>query len=529
MINPLGLFSLLLWHKDLNHMRHILYVFVLSVLSVSAAHAQDEAPQGTSSTGLPQPRDFDRWSVGATVGISHLFSDLLYGDGSSNSRYLQQGLFPLAIGVQGGYQFTHSVGLRARGLVTRFEGYDEEFIDAVNPNTGAIYKKRIGVKFSSPVKEGSLEMVYNFGNISFLNRNKHFHLVATLGAGVFNFDTDVKLDSAQSELLRSSGKVTEFMIPFSFGFRYNVNRVSAGLSVEYRKTFTDDADATYKSFSETDNYAMVTVGVNYTLGKKNKPMEWVNPMEVVYNDLADMKEKVDIISGDKDKDGISDLFDKDNNTPEGAKVYGDGTPVDTDGDGIIDMKDADPFTPKGAKVDGNGMELDSDADGVADSRDLEPNTAQGSLVNFQGMTVAAPGQYRSPGDAGSGGSGKDGLAGSSGTLNAGAGSTGYLPSVFFESGSAEISTKYHDRLLTVARAMMANPNLRIRITGNCDVNGGSSENMRLGQRRADGVRQHLVTKYGIEGDRIRTESKGKSNPIANGLNSMNRRVDFVIE
>lgn len=514
-------------------MKHILIVFALSVFSLSAAKAQEEAPQGTSSTGLPQPRNFDRWSVGATVGISHLFSDLLYGDGSSNSRYLQQGLFPLAVGLQGGYQVTHSIGVRARGMVTRFEGYDEEFIDAVNPNTGAIFKKRIGVKYSSPVKEGSLEMVYNFGNISFLNRNKHFHLTASLGAGVFGFDTDVKLDSADAVLLRSSGKVTEFMIPMSIGFRYNVNRVSAGLSLEYRKTFTDDADATYKSFSETDNYAMVTIGVNYTLGKKNKPMEWVNPMEVVYNDLADMKEKVDIISGDKDKDGISDLFDKDNNTPEGAKVYGDGTPVDTDADGIIDMRDADPFTPKGAKVDANGMELDSDADGVPDSRDLEPNTAQGSLVNFQGMTVAAPGQYRSPSESGSGNDGRDGgaVGGVAGVMGSNSGNAGssYLPSVFFESGSSEISSTYHDRLLTVARAMLANPNLRIRVIGNCDVNGGSSENLRLGQRRADGVRQHLISKYGIEGDRIRTESRGKNNPIANGLNSMNRRADFTVE
>ena len=27
---------------------------------------------------------------------------------------------------------------------------------------------------------------------------------------------------------------------------------------------------------------------------------WVNPMEVVYNDLSDMKDRIDVISGDKD-------------------------------------------------------------------------------------------------------------------------------------------------------------------------------------------------------------------------------------
>jgi outer membrane protein OmpA-like peptidoglycan-associated protein len=149
------------------------------------------------------------------------------------------------------------------------------------------------------------------------------------------------------------------------------------------------------------------------------------------------------------------------------------------------------------------------------------------------MTVAAPGQYRSPSESGSGNDGRDGgaVGGVAGVMGSNSGNAGssYLPSVFFESGSSEISSTYHDRLLTVARAMLANPNLRIRVIGNCDVNGGSSENLRLGQRRADGVRQHLVSKYGIEGDRIRTESRGKNNPIANGLNSMNRRADFTVE
>ena len=130
--------------------------------------------------------------------------------------------------------------------------------------------------------------------------------------------------------------------------------------MEYRKTFTDDVDATVKTFSEYDSYYMMNAMVSYTLGKKNKPMEWVNPMEVVYNDISDLKEKVNILSGDKDKDGVSDLFDKDNSTPEGTKVYGDGTTVDTDGDGVADSKDADPYTAKGAKVDANGQEIDTE-------------------------------------------------------------------------------------------------------------------------------------------------------------------------
>jgi OOP family OmpA-OmpF porin len=260
---------------------------------------------------------------------------------------------------------------------------------------------------------------------------------------------------------------------------------------------------------------MLTAGVNYTFGKKNKPMEWVNPMEVVYNDLADMKEKIDILSGDKDKDGVSDLFDKDNNTPEGAKVYGDGTAVDTDGDGVIDSKDADPFTAKGAKVDANGAETDTDGDGVADSRDLEPGTPQGSLVNFQGITLAKPGEFGKDGLSGSGSNGKNG--------------TGFLPSVFFDLGSAGVKSIYHDRILVIAKVMKANPDIKVTITGNCDVKGGDNENQKLGQRRADNVKKILVSEFGIDAARLTTESKGEKDPMASKLNAMNRRVDFAVD
>ena len=495
------------------------------VLVVFTLHtqAQDNSGSSTSSTySLPKGKDFDRLSVGLTFGVSHLLGDLLRGN-QNNGRFLEQGILKPAVGLQLHYQITHSIGLRARGLVSSFSGNDNEYLDTNYqsvqfPGSGGPGTKEWAVKFETPLTEGSLEMTYNFGNISFLNRNKNFHMVATLGMGFFGFDTEVKSDSANSILLRKSGKITEIMLPLSLGFKYKISKIDIGMALEYRKTFTDKVDATVKTYSEFDNYLMLNAAVNYTFGKKNKPMEWVNPMEVVYNDLADMKEKIDILSGDKDKDGVSDLFDKDNSTVEGSKVYGDGTAVDTDGDGIIDSKDADPFTPKGAKVDANGQELDTDGDGVPDSRDLEPSSGQGSLVNFQGITIAKAGEFGKDGTGIGGGNGANGKNG-----------TGYLPSVFFDLGSATVKSIYHDRILVIAKVLQTNPNLKIKITGNCDLRGSENENLRLGQRRADNVKQQLISEYNIDPSRISTESKGEKEPMATKLNPMNRRVDFSVE
>lgn len=505
--------------------KSLIALFVLA--TVPSLYAQEsQNSSSVSNYGLPQMKDFDRWSAGITIGTSHLLGDLLSGP-QNNNRFLDNANINPALGLQVHHQLTHSIGIRGRGVISRFSGGDEEYLDSLtlqpisfgNDLGNSLWTE----DYESPMYEASLEMTYNFGNISFLNRNKNFHMVATLGLGLFNFDTEITgriKDSVNlpTQLIRRSGKITEIMVPLSLGFKYKINKIDIGMAFEYRKTFTDNVDATVKTFSEFDNYILGTVGINYTFGKKNKPMEWVNPMEVVYNDMADMKEKIDILSGDKDKDGVSDLFDKDNTTPEGTKVYGDGTMVDTDGDGVADNKDADPFTPKGAKVDANGQEADTDGDGVADSKDLEPSTASGSLVNFQGVTIAKPGDF------GKDGAGLNGLSGTSGKNG-----VGYLPSVFFDLGSASIKSNFHDRILVIARVLQANPTLKVRITGNCDITGSEDENIRLGQRRADNVKEHLIRNYNIDGSRLITETKGKKEPMANKLNPMNRRVDFSVE
>jgi outer membrane protein OmpA-like peptidoglycan-associated protein len=483
---------------------------ILVSFSLFAVNAQE-----TTTYGLPKGNSYDRWSVGVSVGLSHLLGDLLGGDSTKN-RVLEQGEFQPSYGLQVHYQVSHSIGLRARGMFSKFTGRDNEYLDSVTSIPIGTYSssnrgRLTSEKFSSPLSEGSLEMTYNFGNISFLDRNKNFHFVTTLGVGFFHYDSKVEVDSSHSRVLRRSGKESQIMIPMSLGFKYKVNKVDVGLSFDYRKTFVDNVDATVKLLSEYDDYFMINLGVNYTFGKKNKPMEWINPMEMVYNDLADMKQRVDILSGDKDKDGVSDLFDKDNSTPEGVKVYGDGTAIDSDGDGVPDSNDGDPFTAKGAKVDANGIEVDTDGDGVPDSHDLEANTKPGSLVNFQGKEIPV---------STNGENGENGLNGKS---------AGFLPSIFFDLASATIKPIYHDRLLVIARLIKNNPTLTVHIVGNTDITGNESSNITLGKRRAEAVKKHLIAQYDIDPSKLITETKGEKEPFAKQLNTMNRRVDFSIE
>ena len=67
--------------------------------------------------------------------------------------------------------------------------------------------------------------------------------------------------------------------------------------------------------------------------------------------------------------------------------------------------------------------------------------------------------------------------------------------------------------------------------GNTDSVGTDAYNMALGQRRAQSVKTYLVSK-GVDGSRIYTESKGKSNPVASNATAegraKNRRTDIEV-
>jgi peptidoglycan-associated lipoprotein len=59
------------------------------------------------------------------------------------------------------------------------------------------------------------------------------------------------------------------------------------------------------------------------------------------------------------------------------------------------------------------------------------------------------------------------------------------------------------------------PNVRVRIEGNADERGTREYNLALGARRANSVREYLVTQ-GVAATRIETVSYGKERPIDPG-------------
>ncbi len=107
------------------------------------------------------------------------------------------------------------------------------------------------------------------------------------------------------------------------------------------------------------NYA--SVGLSFNIGNKKRsvlPLWWVNPLDHVYNELADPRHMKlpDPVLPDTDGDGVTDQFDKCPDTPAGVAVDAHGCPLDTDGDGVPDYKDKQLITPTECQpVDADGI------------------------------------------------------------------------------------------------------------------------------------------------------------------------------
>jgi len=105
-----------------------------------------------------------------------------------------------------------------------------------------------------------------------------------------------------------------------------------------------------------------------------------------------------------------------------------------------------------------------------------------------------------------------------------------LEGVLFETGSANIQDESFPRLDRVVEYMTHHPSTRIRIAGHTDDVGNPRRNQRLSERRAEAVREYLVSE-GIEGDRIEAVGFGDERPVASNDTEegrqQNRRIEAI--
>ena len=105
--------------------------------------------------------------------------------------------------------------------------------------------------------------------------------------------------------------------------------------------------------------------------------------------------------------------------------------------------------------------------------------------------------------------------------------TGVKDRVFFATNKSTLTTASRDTLRKQAAWMRAKgKDLTFTIEGHADERGTREYNLALGEKRANAVKDYLLT-YGISGGRLSVISYGKERPVNSGSNplawSQNRR------
>jgi outer membrane protein OmpA-like peptidoglycan-associated protein len=102
--------------------------------------------------------------------------------------------------------------------------------------------------------------------------------------------------------------------------------------------------------------------------------------------------------------------------------------------------------------------------------------------------------------------------------------------IHFSFNSDEIREESEPTLREIAGILGRHADWKLRVGGHTDAIGGDAANLELSKRRAAAVRNALVGRFGIKGERLLTDGYGKSRPVDSNDTeegrARNRRVEL---
>ncbi len=106
-----------------------------------------------------------------------------------------------------------------------------------------------------------------------------------------------------------------------------------------------------------------------------------------------------------------------------------------------------------------------------------------------------------------------------------------MSDVLFDTNQATLKPGAKEKLAKVSGILLAYPSLHLTVEGHTDSTGSDEYNQKLSERRADSVREYLVSN-GIADNNIEAHGYGKTRPVATNDTAagrqQNRRVELVV-
>jgi len=105
-----------------------------------------------------------------------------------------------------------------------------------------------------------------------------------------------------------------------------------------------------------------------------------------------------------------------------------------------------------------------------------------------------------------------------------------MTDIFFAFDRSDLTAESRDRLASNAKLLKA-WKASVVVEGHCDARGTNEYNLGLGERRANAVKNYLVS-FGVQANKIRTISYGEERPFVKGQTEdawkFNRRAHFAL-
>lgn len=336
----------------------------------------------------------------------------------------------------------------------------------------------------------------NFSNLLRRVDNKSRYAWALHGYGglaTFGYDTNISPKNNQRINKKTGTNMGSGSLGIvgGGGLRYKINQsIDAELKAMYYYTGDEEFDGSTSvpGLSEVnerkeDGMFVFNLGLIWKIGKHYEHLAWADPLADIYpghspQDLQDML--VVCAQGDKDDDGVCDDWDRELDTPAGARVDGAGRALDTDLDGIIDLYDKCVTLAGPAENDGCPTNADSE-----------------SLLNFA------------------------------------------IANLEFTLDSDVISPSYYPLLDRAAEYLKYYKDNTYDVIGHTDARASKAYNMNLSQRRAEAVKSYLVEKGGVNVNQLNVVAMGEedlrfpeckpASKCPEWKNHANRRVVFVLK
>jgi len=373
---------------------------ILLPLSVTAQQKDNFYVGDQGKPFTQKDKKFNDWSISAGFGVPLIQS----GDLTSIKNGSGKNLFGYSAYLSIDKAITHAFGLNLQ--------YD---LGETKQGLAKIDEGTVATNVGAKTKYQSISLI---GDINFSNllRRVDNHspyrwaLHGYAGIGALSYKAYRQDEgSSSAPLITDNGfSVGSLFGQAGAGVKFKVNRridiegrvmyvVTGDDSFDGGGNYLGSEDLGYNGYDSpvnlredqvSDNFFNATLGISLKLGKHQSHLMWHDPLQEIYYKLDVLDNKnVDVEvckKGDTDNDGVCDDWDRQLDTPIGARVDGAGVALDADLDGVIDLNDKCVTVP--GPVENNGCPKVVAVDKSKLATDIEL-ALRDVLFNFNKATV----------------------------------------------------------------------------------------------------------------------------------------------